>query len=114
MQPEPAIVRERLLTLRRELRDELAGGMRSGATVELDQSRVGRLSRMDALQVQAMSQEASRRLQGRIAAVDTALARVQSGEYGDCNECGAAINPKRLEVNPLATLCINCASRRES
>jgi DnaK suppressor protein len=111
---EDSVLRERLEHLRQQLREELAGGSEAGATVELDQTRVGRLSRMDALQAQAMSKETSRRTGVRLAMVDVAVARVDSGEYGYCDQCGELINPKRLDVDPLAMLCIECASRNES
>ena len=111
---EDSVLRERLERLRQQLREELAGGSEAGATVELDQARVGRLSRMDALQAQAMSRETSRRTSVRLAMVDVVLARVDSGEYGYCDECGELINPKRLDVDPLVTLCIQCASLKES
>lgn len=108
------MLRERLERLRRQLEAELEGGREAGATVELDQARVGRLSRMDALQAQAMSRETSRRTSVRLAKIDAALARVDSGEYGYCDTCGEQINPLRLDADPLATLCIHCASLQES
>ena len=111
---EDSALRERLERLRQQLREELAGGSEAGATVELDQARVGRLSRMDALQAQAMSKDTSRRTGLRLAMVDGALSRVDSGEYGYCDQCGELINPLRLDVDPLATLCIQCASLKES
>ena len=111
---ENSVLRERLERLRRELEAELSGGRQAAATVELDQARVGRLSRMDALQAQAMSRETSRRTSLRLAMVDVALARVDSGEYGYCDGCGEQINPLRLHADPLATLCIQCASLKES
>ena len=45
-------------------------------------------------------------------ALDTALARVDSGSYGVCESCGQDIAPERLAARPAATLCITCASRR--
>lgn len=107
-------LRERLERLREQLREELADGSEAGATVELDQARVGRLSRMDALQAQAMSRETSRRIRARLARISVAIARVDSGEYGYCEECGESIAPGRLDADPLATLCIQCASGREN
>ena len=77
--------------------------------VELDQTRVGRLSRMDAMQAQAMSLETGRRRRQQLVQIDAALKRIETGDYGDCFECGDVINPKRLEANPYSTLCIKCA-----
>ena len=99
------------------LRDELAAmeQAESDATrpVELDQSRVGRLSRMDALQVQAMSVESSRRKQIQRQRVDAALTRIANDAFGLCIECEEEINPKRLEFDPTLLLCIDCAEARE-
>jgi|GEM_PF-98007 len=81
--------------------------------VELDQTRVGRLSRMDAMQAQAMSQETGRRRRRYIVRINAALERIRNGDYGMCIECGEKINPRRLEADPAATLCIHCAEARE-
>jgi RNA polymerase-binding transcription factor DksA len=48
----------------------------------------------------------------QVEALDTALARVDSGGYGVCESCGQDIAPERLAARPSATLCITCASRR--
>jgi DnaK suppressor protein len=102
-----------LLKLRAELLQAGETGLQAEEVVELDQTRVGRLSRMDALQAQAMSLETGRRRRQHIVEIDAALERVRGGDYGDCFECGETINPKRLEADPTATLCINCAEARE-
>jgi DnaK suppressor protein len=83
-------------------------------TVELDQSRMGRLSRMDALQGQAMSKEAQRRRELELRRIAGALARIESGDYGLCVRCEEPIAIKRLQHDPAATLCIECANRSES
>jgi DnaK suppressor protein len=88
-------------------------GQQAEEVVELDQARVGRLSRMDAMQAQAMSQETGRRRRQHILNIDAALERVESGEYGLCFECAEIINPKRLQADPAATLCITCAEALE-
>ena len=88
-------------------------GQQAEQVVELDQTRVGRLSRMDALQAQAMSVETGRRRRQHIIGIDAALERIRAGGYGDCFECGELINPKRLEADPVASLCIGCAEAHE-
>ncbi|TVZ37318.1 TraR/DksA family transcriptional regulator [Alteromonadaceae bacterium 2753L.S.0a.02] len=80
-------------------------------TVELDQSKVGRLSRMDAMQQQAMQVEQNRRRKLRIQQLQAALLRVEKDDYGWCLDCGEAINPKRLEVDPAAFYCTGCADK---
>ena len=82
-------------------------------TVELDQTRVGRLSRMDAMQHQAMSLETSQRRQQALQQIAAALQRIDSGDYGYCQQCDEPISEQRLEVDPAAMLCIACASRAE-
>ncbi len=82
-------------------------------TVELDQTKVGRLSRMDAIQIQQMGLASERRRKNELNALDAALKRIELGEYGLCNQCDNEINPKRLEIYPAVTLCIQCASALE-
>lgn len=81
----------------------------AGSTVELDQTRQGRLSRMDALQQQAMAAETQRRRTIEIQRVGAALQRIAEGEYGYCLTCGEDIVPARLELDPAATQCVACA-----
>lgn len=85
----------------------------SQAPVELDQTRQGRLSRMDAMQGQAMAQATNARRLRQIAALKAALARIDNGEFGECLECGEPIAEARLKSNPAITLCIDCASALE-
>jgi len=82
--------------------------------VELDQSKVGRLSRMDALQAQAMAKASGDRREAMLRQITAALKRIDDDEYGFCQSCDEAINPKRLEVDPTAVLCISCAARSEA
>ena len=78
--------------------------------VALDQTSVGRLSRMDALQGQAMAKAtAQRRLQEK-REIERALVRVSEGEWGYCLMCGEDIEPRRLANNPAAASCLGCAS----
>ncbi len=83
------------------------------AVVELDQSRVGRLSRMDAMQSQALNQAAQRRRDLEVQRLNTALKRIEQGEFGLCHECDQVISEGRLNLDPAALYCIDCASARE-
>lgn len=85
----------------------------SQAPVELDQTRQGRLSRMDAMQGQAMAKASERRRQQQIGALRAALRRIDEGEFGECIECGEVIAEARLRSDPAATRCIDCASALE-
>lgn len=94
-------------------RDALLGSSASTAAnrdpVKLDQQSVGRLSRMDALQVQAMAQAEEARRQQRLRLIDAALRRIDEGEYGYCVSCGDDIPGKRLAFDPAAARCVDCA-----
>jgi RNA polymerase-binding protein DksA len=46
-------------------------------------------------------------------AIEAALARIESGEYGQCMECSDLISDKRLEAVPAAELCIACKDKKE-
>ena len=80
------------------------------APVTLDQQSVGRLSRMDALQNQAMAkaQQANRDIETRRLSV--ALTRIKDGEFGYCEDCGEEIPVGRLNLDPAASKCVSCAS----
>lgn len=106
-------MREKLLKLKAELQAVAESGDESAAIVELDQSKVGRLSRMDAMQAQAMAKASSQRREQMLRQIEAALKRIDDDEYGYCRECGESINPKRLEFDPTAVLCIECASKAE-
>ncbi len=79
------------------------------ATVMLDQQSVGRLNRMDALQRQQMAKETYRRRSLERAKIVAALHRLEEAEYGWCANCGLEISARRLDVDPTAHLCIECA-----
>lgn len=79
--------------------------------VELDQTSVGRLSRMDAMQNQAMAQATERRRQAELVRIKQAFKRLEEDEYGFCVECGEEIALKRLEIDPAAAACVKCAGR---
>jgi DnaK suppressor protein len=103
--------RQQLLALKGELQDFDEASEEVARPVELDQARVGRLSRMDALQAQQMAQEAARRRRQRLVMIEGALRRVDSGDYGCCAGCGEQIDVRRLAFDPTSTRCISCAEQ---
>jgi DnaK suppressor protein len=103
-----------LLKAREDLRALQDTRKSAAATVELDQSSVGRLSRMDALQQQAMAQDGRQRAELALRRIEAALCRCDDGRYGDCLDCEEPIDPRRLELDPAATLCIRCAQARDA
>jgi len=78
--------------------------------VELDQQSVGRLSRMDFMQVQAMAQAVEVRRRARLQRIDAALKRIEAGDYGTCASCDESIPAKRLEIDPATDRCVDCAT----
>jgi len=114
MTKELLIKIEQLLLQRQSELLELADVSETAAeTVELDQSKVGRLSRMDAMQAQSMSVETNRRRVLELAKIKAALSRITHNEYGYCIQCDESIAIKRLEIDPAATMCIKCAEQFE-
>ena len=107
-------LRSLLLKQKADLLEADETGGQAEEVVELDQTRVGRLTRMDALQAQAMSLETGRRRRQRLLDIEAALERINEDGYGDCFECGELIKPARLAADPTATLCISCAEAQES
>jgi len=110
---ESAAIKNRLLRLQQELQGLQKTGEQAASVVELDQTSVGRLSRMDALQGQAMSKETGRRRLLELQKIAAALRRLDSGDYGYCLSCEEPIARERLALDPGATLCIDCAIKRE-
>jgi DnaK suppressor protein len=102
-------VRESLTARRAELLRMIAATEGDRKPVDLDQTTVGRLSRMGAMQQQAMAMETERRRVAELQRIEAALRRIDEGEYGYCVSCGEEIAPKRLELDPTTPTCINCA-----
>ena len=102
--------KSRLLKQREELEALVPTGAEAAQPVELDQSRVGRLSRMDAMQAQAMSMETGRRRDIQLSRIESALRRIDDDGFGDCVTCGEPIEIKRLEFDAAVLQCVDCAN----
>jgi len=102
-------IKQKLYDLRVVLKEQVKTAKETSTPVELDQARVGRLSRMDAMQSQQMALEAVRRCQDQLQKITGALQRIESDEYGDCFVCGEEIPMRRLLVDPTSTRCVGCA-----
>jgi DnaK suppressor protein len=103
--------RQQLLSLRSEVRALELELKEAGETVVLDQTSVGRLSRMDAMQTQQMALESARRRQSQLIKIEGALQRIASGKYGYCFICGEEINASRLSFDPSNTRCMVCSEK---
>ena len=106
-------MKQRLIAMREELESVADTGDDHAAVVQLDQAKVGRLSRMDALQAQAMAKASGQRRAMQLREIDAALRRIDDGSYGDCERCEEPVDPRRLDADPTARLCIDCASSTE-
>lgn len=102
--------RDRLEARRAELKSLSEGSEAARKPVELDQQSVGRLSRQDALQQQAMAKAQEVRRAAELLRIDAALTRIEAGEFGWCEECGEAIAEKRLDIDPTNAYCATCAA----
>ncbi|MFT5722692.1 MAG: DnaK suppressor protein [Motiliproteus sp.] len=99
----------KLLQMKIELEDLENRSKQSTATVILDQSSIGRLSRMDALQGQQMALEAERLRKKQLVQIKAALIRIANDDFGYCLACEEPIAPGRLSINPTATHCVACS-----
>ncbi len=102
-------LRDRLLSALEKLRRSMAATDAAAEPVELDQTAVGRLSRMDSLQNQALSSNLQERERARLAGILAALERIEEGSYGTCQDCEGPIPHGRLLVYPEAATCAGCA-----
>ena len=101
-----------LVALGAELRRLLTSFEEGAQPVDLDEP-IGRLSRMDAIQQQSMTQANKQAAELRLKQVEAALLRFERDEYGLCLECGDGVAFARLKARPEALLCIDCQSSRE-
>lgn len=102
---------DKLIELKTELNALLSNSATSSQAVDLDQP-IGRLSRMDALQQQAMAKANRAAHQRRLTLVDAALVALKTDRYGECRRCEEPIEFSRLQVRPESPFCLNC--QRES
>ena len=105
--------KQRLLAIRQDLGNVKEINSQATQPVELDQTRMGRLSRMDAMQAQAISIASRNRREAQLQQVAAALVRIEKNDYGWCADCGERVDAKRLEFDPTVLFCIDCARKAE-
>ncbi len=105
--------KKQLIDLQNELNASQKAGQEGAKTVVLDQTSVGRLSRMEAIQAQAVALESRRRQQLKLQQVKAALQRIESGDFGICCRCQEDIDKRRLSFDPTVAMCISCAQTLE-
>ncbi len=100
-----------------ELKDKLTTGALEVGDRDLSSDREDLLDSGDVATVE-LNQSFKIRLREReeklLRKIEAALARIDGGTYGVCEECGEEIEIKRLLVRPVTTLCIDCKSRQEA
>ncbi len=99
--------RERLLAERDEIDGLLDRTATDARPVDLGLP-IGRLSRIDAMQMQGMAQLNRHQLEIRRERVKVALAALDDGSYGSCRACRSSIEPARLEAHPEVPFCLAC------
>ena len=102
------VIRKKLTALYDETLALSEAAKENRKPVALDQQSVGRLSRMDSLQVQAMDKAQDATRQKKLLKIKAALKRLDAGDYGYCVTCDEPIGEKRLDLDPSVPLCISC------
>ena len=103
----------RLASSRDELRNQLRVSKDGARTVALSEP-IGRLTRMDALQQQAMAKANRAAYDRRLRLVEAALQAVERGEYGSCRSCEEPVGYRRLKARPETPFCLDCQEERET
>jgi len=101
-----------LAALRVDLRQLLEDSVDSSRAINLDQP-IGRLSRMDALQQQAMAKANRDGHQRRLNLIEAALSALRKGNYGECRRCQEPIGYPRLKARPESPFCLGCQGQIE-
>ena len=107
------VLTQQLISVKNELSRFLKLSESSSEVVELDQSKVGRLSRMDAMQQQQMASAGKRAQQLQLTQTNRALKKIEIDEYGFCIDCDDVIAFSRLQIKPESERCINCQQAYE-
>ena len=102
-------LKNKLLARQKELLEHSLRSKETRAPVELDQTRMGRLSRQDALLQQSMAEATERKRTAELQRIEAALKRVESEDFGYCVICDEEIASGRIENDPAVSTCIKCA-----
>jgi DnaK suppressor protein len=103
-----------LMALEKQLTQELAYFTDAAAPVTLDQSQVGRLSRIDAIGQQEMHKAAAAQTEQRLRRVLVARRKLDGDDYGLCEQCDEPIQQRRLEAQPEVIYCMGCQGASEA
>ncbi|MFT4861469.1 MAG: DnaK suppressor protein [Pseudohongiellaceae bacterium] len=97
-----------------ELEQQIGLSENSTTVVTLDQSAVGRVSRVDALQQQSMALSLQRSAQQNLRQVKVALGSIERDCFGYCQHCDEPIAFARLQIQPATRFCLKCQSEADS
>ena len=98
------------ICLEERISDALAALQQNDAPVELDQSRVGRLARLDAIQHQQIAKSQVARMRALLPIYRQRLNALMTSpeDFGECILCGELIPLKRLLIRPEVQMCVPC------
>jgi DnaK suppressor protein len=103
-----AQLRKEVQRQRTKLEASMVVSEEAAKPVPLDQSAVGRLSRMSSLESQGMAKGLQEREAARLALLQDAERRLDSGTYGICTLCGEGMMFERLVIFPESATCMGC------
>jgi DnaK suppressor protein len=90
------------------LRREIADCAHNTEAISPD-AAIGRISRVDAIQIQEMAKDAQRRREARLEKLEAAAERLANETYGMCERCHEDIEWDRLDASPEVTRCTGCS-----
>lgn len=101
-------LRSLLQSNKTKLEQQLLDAESATGIVTLDQSSVGRVSRVDAMQQQSMAVSTRAKAEASLRKVIIALQRMDREDFGYCGQCDEPIQFNRLKVQPQASHCLKC------
>lgn len=106
-------LKKQLKQIEHDLEEQLSISKSAAGVVTLDQTSVGRVSRMDAMQQQSMAVSTREKSNRRLQKVRLALKNMETGDYGFCKKCDDLISSPRLFAQPEANLCLSCQDQSD-
>lgn len=109
---ERSELREKITARIAELKNEIAAMEDSARPVAPDNA-LGRLTRLEAMGAQGVSEAALSTKKSELSRLEYAMTKIDEPDFGECSICGEPIPVKRLLVMPSAATCVQCAERGE-
>ncbi|KMP12369.1 hypothetical protein UZ36_01310 [Candidatus Nitromaritima sp. SCGC AAA799-C22] len=105
-------IREKLV----QNRTELLNIIQSSQTIERNSTELNFSNEIDmasSLEGREMMFQLTSRDRNELKMIEEALYKIDTGTYGICDSCSKKISPKRLQILPLSSLCIDCKESME-